>query len=541
MSTNGSFTPSAAPECAYEPEMTRADALARRTAGTLDPNCVVVITDGPVIGTAGNTSSTQIELQPVTPTDLGRAALVHTTFDNVAFIGNYNIDDGPNGSLNALTDHWNNTVRDEDAGAPTVHTQFPYHLSGPTLRDNVVDDCVLTGWAALPNPDIRDNNLSESTVDLTGATTLARLVDNTVHRSVLTSHALQTVIESNTLTATTVTHLGTGSPGFGCTQNTFTGGEFIADAATTAQLTLSDNVVGGTDNGYRIHVTGKTGAAVAIQGNRMSGRSTAAQELTCQGTGEITVEANDVSAGVISLNGSGDSVVSSSTLAGATLTKAAGSSGPLTVTGNQFTNATLTVGAANAAVDNAVSNSVIRGGTFNLLGPVAGGGRNDLVATTVLDLTVNVAATATAGVRLDGGVYNRGVVNQNRTAGTGSLSLLDCATLGALSSVTDNGTVDPGGFAVELQRVSLTDTAVSVGNLDAGRTLAPVLAYVDALHSAVNMTGLPGGFIGDGRMLFSTLTNAGFELHTFTMDGATKTLTASQSGRAASVAFDNFT
>lgn len=168
MTTSGSFTPPAIPECPYAPRMTRAAAIALRTAGSLKENCVVVITDGPVIGTAGNTSPTEIELNPVSPTELGTTARVHTTFAASAWHGVYDIDLGTAGSITELTDDWGNTAKDIDADSATVHTQFPWHLGSTTFRDNYVEDSVLTGWDVATF--VTNNRVIESTFDLTGKT-----------------------------------------------------------------------------------------------------------------------------------------------------------------------------------------------------------------------------------------------------------------------------------------------------------------------------------------------------------------------------------
>lgn len=178
MSTSGGFNPGSAPECAYAPRMTRAQALARRAAGTLQENCVVVITDGPVIGTAGNTSPTEVELNPSGPSELGLTARVHTTFDNSAWFGSYDIDLG-GGTITQLTDDFGNFVKDLDSGAPTVHAQFPWHLGGANLRDNFVEDSTLTGWDTQVGA-ITNNVIVESSIDLTGKTA------GTINRSIFT-------------------------------------------------------------------------------------------------------------------------------------------------------------------------------------------------------------------------------------------------------------------------------------------------------------------------------------------------------------------
>lgn len=174
MATRSRFFPAQdADEPCYDPRMTRAAAIALRTAGLLRENCVVVLVDGPTIGTPGNTSPTEIELNPVSPTELGLTARVHTTFDDSAWAGTYDIDLGVAGSITRLTDSSQNTVVDFDADSPTVHTQFPWHL-GTLLgvgrwRDNYVEDTTIISPddSALPHF-VQDNRFVNTTVDFTG-------------------------------------------------------------------------------------------------------------------------------------------------------------------------------------------------------------------------------------------------------------------------------------------------------------------------------------------------------------------------------------
>lgn len=188
MATSGSYTPAAAPECPYAPRMTRAEALALRAAAGLLENCVVVITDGPVIGTAGNTSPTEIELNPVGPSELGTKARVHTTFAASAWGGVFDIDLGTAGSITELTDDFGNTAKDVDADSPTVHTQVPWHLGGvgpspaPIFRDNYFEDAVLTGWDTLPaSPNITGNIVKNTSLEVAvGAGPNLTLTDNLV-------------------------------------------------------------------------------------------------------------------------------------------------------------------------------------------------------------------------------------------------------------------------------------------------------------------------------------------------------------------------
>lgn len=176
MGTSGSFAPPSTPECPYDPRMTRAQALALRAAGGLRENCVVVVTDGPVIGTAGNTSQTEIELNPASSTELGTTARVHTGFAASAWQGVYDIDLGATGTISELRDDWGNTAKDIDSGGATVHGQFPWHLGSATLRDNYVEDSTLPGWDTQAGI-VSNNRVINSTVDLTGKLS-GSLVDN---------------------------------------------------------------------------------------------------------------------------------------------------------------------------------------------------------------------------------------------------------------------------------------------------------------------------------------------------------------------------
>ena len=338
MSTSGSFTPPGAPRCAYDPEMTHAEALALRDAGLLSPNCAVVITDGPVIGTPGNTSPTTIRLNPVTPTDIGRTAQVHTDFDNVAFMGNYNIDGGVKGSLNELTDHWGNTISDEDDEAPTVHTQFPFHLSGPDLRDNTVDDCTLQGWGSLVG-EARDNSLKGSTVDLTGRTT-GRFNSNSVTNSTLILNAPVSFVDDNQMIRAVVNHLGTGAGTFTLQGNSMFTGDVTVDVATTSVVDVSNNAIGGVSGGYRILVQGKTTGPVTVAGNRLFDRNAGTYELRAASTGTVLVTGSDISSGTLNANGAGAVTVADSNMS--TTTATVNGTGTLSVLRASATGSTVT-------------------------------------------------------------------------------------------------------------------------------------------------------------------------------------------------------
>lgn len=229
MSTSGSFTPPAAPACPYPERMTRAAALALRTAGTLVPDCVVTVTDGPVIGTAGNTSATEVTLQPVSGTEFAMEALVHTTFSANAWQGAYSIDTN---AIQSLTDDFGNTVKDLDAAAPTVHGQFPWHLGSATLRDNYVEDSALAGWdvqvGTIINCDVR-----ESSIDLTSKT--AGTLNGWVTRSHTATVSGSFSAANSTSIAGTLTKAGTGAMSFlNASLNTVAVNQAAGSTGTTA-------------------------------------------------------------------------------------------------------------------------------------------------------------------------------------------------------------------------------------------------------------------------------------------------------------------
>lgn len=538
MSTSGSFTPAGTAPCPAP--MTRAALLALRTAGSLRTECHYTVTDGPVIGTAGNTSATTIELHATSATELALEARVHTTFAASAWDGLYDIDAGAAGSIFQLTDDWNNFAEDEDPSAPTVHTQVPWHRGGVNFSGNRFDTAVLTGWDTAATV-LTDNTIKGSTVDLTGFTGAVSAFRRNAIRdgSVIRVASNQGTVLQNDLGAAFVSCLS--GQQFGFLNNQMRNGHVEVDATTTGHVAVNSSVIGGDSGGYRVVITGFTGTDCLLNGNRLFGVNTLTQELLISGPADtVTLTNNSISAGDIRLNGSGDTDIEGNTIAGSNITKAAGSSGPLNFTRNQFTNAVLSIGAANAAVDNLVDQCTIRGGVLDLRGPVAGGGRNDFTHTTILDLVATVAATATAGLKMDNGVYNKGLVNQNRTAGTQSTVLNDCTMFGIACVVNDNGTVDPGQ-PVNLNRVQLTDSTVTINNLAAGRTAPDVVSQVDMMASLLFVSGMPlASTVRYGRMLDASLTTA-FEVTSFTLDGMVKTAGASQNHRHGSPAFDNWT
>lgn len=383
MSTSGAYTPPAAPECPYAPRMTRAAALALAAGGGLLENCVVVIVDGPTIGIAGNTSPTEIELNPVSPTELGLTARVHTTFDDVAWDGLYDIGLGTAGSIIKLTDSHNNVVEDTDADSPTVHTQWPWHLGSTTLRDNYVSDTTFTGLPGAGALAINDCKFSGATVNLTGSTgantwansqfTNASLTlsggNNTFTRSrfgnVVLTHSgagALTVNDSHVTNFFRIVHTGTTNLTVTRCEMSNQGNSGTGDlvhSATVGNTTILDSeVIGGTTSGAipTLHNDGNAGAGntlsvtrskvllnyairkqagstatVGIQGTIFRGLGVA--DMTATATGQLTILGADIQSSSVIVNGSGivigqhpvTSVVGGSALYGATVQTLAGS------------------------------------------------------------------------------------------------------------------------------------------------------------------------------------------------------------------------
>lgn len=467
--------------------MTRAALLALRAAGQLRTECHYIITDGPVIGTPGNTSATVIELHAVTPTDIAREAKVSTVFDDVAFTGSYDIDAGAAGSLNALTDHWNNQIGDEDADAPTVQTEFPFHLSGPNLRDNTVNDCSLPGWAAAvaAGVAVTDNTLQESTVDLTGKTS-GTFQRNELSASSVTATVPASFITGNTLNLATVDHLGTSAGSFSFQQNTMLTGSLTVDAATTSQVTFNNNVIGGAAGGYRVEVQGKTGGPVIISGNRLFNNGPGAYDLRAGGTGVVNVTANEVGAGTITSTSAGDLVLTGNTLSGALVTH-------------------------------------LGSGVFTMSGSTATGG------------LVNTQTTSTRGLTVNSSVLNQSNVTQNGTGSTnadrfptGSANLLHrCNILFHATSaatpvsdytgltVTSNATIDVADHTAATPILGVHVDTGSVLNLSAAGTASNSRFSSGAV---VNLAHPASSCIVDGQFTktstgtnTNTLTNAAFD------------------------------
>lgn len=310
MPTSGFYNPASDPPC-YSPRMTRAAALALRTAGTLRENCVVVITDGPTIGPSATV--TEIELNPTSPTELGQTARVHTTYDNDAWTGIYDIDLGT-GTITQLTDNLGNTAKDVDAGAPTVHTQFPW--GNVNWRDNYVEDSTLTG-ANTQVGLITGNSIRESNINFTGKTA------GTWDSSIFVAATITTAASSFTVTRAKI-HNSTITASAGTTtllqddlyvhQSTLTLGpanytafrgelsnHTYSNTGATGLMTVTDSVL---DNITINRAAGSTGAMAIVSDSKLSGGGTYTQAAG-GAAGTFGITSSEFTFSNVTQNGSG--------------------------------------------------------------------------------------------------------------------------------------------------------------------------------------------------------------------------------------------
>lgn len=360
MATSGSFTPPGAPPC-YDPEMTRAEALALRASAGLRVDCHVVITDW----TQGTTLAgpNLVELHPVSPSDLGQLAIVHTPHDATAWAGVYDIDLGA-GTMTELRDSLGNVVKDAVAGGPTLGA-FPW--GDADFTDNYVEDSGLTGWATQVGTVAR-NRVVGSTVNLSGKTGGA-LVDTEITESSVTSGSASLALSRTVIDGSTVTNTGTGAlsmvdtqlsastvtKGLGSTRGLALDRVHVSAAAITQNGTGSANTDSVVTSGVnRARLTfGATGAGTpssSVTGLVMDAGSV--MNVNDHSVAAVVENSTVNNAGTVTLSGAG-TLVRSRVAGGATLSSAfavTGSTleGPLTKT----TTGANTGAAGNAGYDN---------------------------------------------------------------------------------------------------------------------------------------------------------------------------------------------
>lgn len=411
--------------------MTRAQALALRAAGGLRENCVVVlIGDTPTIGTAGNTSPTEIELNPVSPTEFGTTARVHTAFAASAWEGAYDIDLGAAGSIMRLTDDWGNVVRDPDADSPTVHTQFPWHRGATGFRDNFVEDSTLTGWDA-GAATVSRNRLINATVDLSGDWSFS---DNHV--------------QGGTVTLTQ----STGARSFN--------GNTVRSAAQVRALAGATGNTAITDSqfldAYVTEIAATSTAAVTIDGSVFTGHGAAA--LDCQIDGSGTRTFNDsqsyahASQTQYVLVGSGIAgVVAGSVMNGARIVRDPATTATVTVNQTRGSGSIIQgAGATGGALSLVAS-------TIEALGTVVTQNGPGGISSNSCKLAANISntAAATRSMSMISCDLHGGTLQQSRTGGTGTDTIQSLTLRAAQSFVVLQGATDPGGNQTPINYVTV--------------------------------------------------------------------------------------
>lgn len=477
MATNAGYNPPSDPPCSTD-VITAAAAVALRNAGGLDVRCHYFV-QGPTIGTPGNTSATIVELHAVTPSSFGKEAKVSQTFNpEGAFIGSYDpdADTANGGTLNELLDHWGNRLTDEDAGnaaTHTVHNQWPYHLSGPLLRDNIADDTDLPGLAAFvaAGGEFRDNELRETSVDLTGVTSPGPAPASFFRRNVIntgnvTLHVPTVYINNNALNNASVTHLGTGAGSFSLQNNTFLTGVVDVDAATTSQVTVNNNVFGGVTGGYHLSVQGKTNGPAIFSGNRCfnsAGSPTAEATLGGSAT-NLTVSSNEIGQGVLALSSSGNVSLTSCDLTNQTITHTG--SGTLTLSRLRGKGGIITHGGGGGL--SGTDTAMLAGSTVRTL---AGQSGNVILSQSQFQrgYVVEVAATSTAALTLNSCRFSGHTSHASgldmQVDGSGSRAFQDSEVVAHFNQVglvlVGSGTVSVGGGSSILSGRLVRDPATS--------------------------------------------------------------------------------
>lgn len=425
MSTSGSFVPAAVPECPYAPRMTRAAAIALAAGGGLLENCVVVITDGPVIGTAGNTSVTEIELNPVSTTAFGQTARVFTTFAPEAWPGVYDV------ALNKITelrDDFGNTAKDIDAGAATVHTQWPWHLGSATLRDNYAEDATLTAMAAQVGT-ITNCRFVGSTVNFTGKTA-GTWTDTEFVGATVTTGANMVATRSK-VTGATVTNAGAGAFTLTDSRVTDASTALAISGAATGAKTLTGTTI---RDRFRMNITGQN--VVVLTGSEFAGQGSNPSEAELGGTGTISITDTTVMPAfglltALDLQGSGTVTLGQGDMRESRISVAAGASSIVTATTFTFRRSGGIIVAATGT-----GNVVLLQGVFLAGGSVQQNGAAALSMNACQGgVSLVGAAAATRGATLTGCTGQQLTVTQN---GTGSANLDNIIQSEGIGSVAIN-------------------------------------------------------------------------------------------------------
>lgn len=511
MSTSGSFVPAAVPECPYAPRMTYAAAVALAAGGGLRENCVVVITDGPTIGTAGNTSLTEIELNPVSPTTFGQTARVFTTFAPEAWPGVYDI---ANNTITELRDDFGNTAKDVDNGGATVETQFPWHLGSATFRDNYVEDSTLIGWDTQVGT-VSNNRVVGSTINLTGKTSGtwgdSQYTNTTVvsggaffganqitvrggNLQLGSGAALGTVsLTRCELNSVTATRDATATGGFSITGSQVTDTVITQGAGSTGAVTVNDSEVNGASTlnvdpgstkaisivssdlqAYAIRTQDTGGSGANLSRGHFFGKPNAGDSVLVHGVGGFGVSLTNSTVDGFSGAGAGQGSIELNGAASSALIQDA-----------DVHNSRVTVGPGAGAFQS--TGAEFAGANINALSST--GGRLTINNTTVRNGgTITHAAAASDSLQVLGG----------RVEGSGGLIELLSGARGLTVSNTDviNGIIrQTTANAASVPNLNqITDCRV----IDTGRIILSETTPAGQFGSSVNRSVVKGSSLGGG-------------------------------------------
>lgn len=445
---NGLYVPAATTPC-YDPRMTVAEAIALAAGGSLVVGCPVVITDGPTIGTAGNTSITEIELQPTSPTKFGRGAQVYVPsfFPQMAWDGEYDLYNGSNGSITRLADHKGNVV--EGGSGVVILNRFPWHTT-QVQRNHIYGDVTLTNWGSFSTGGaarIRDNVFQNSAIVAISAT---------VAPSIQGCEFTSGNVNFASSTATTVTNTKFRNATFAHSTASalvindceFVGGNLALAGVGAVTLTRSRFV--GT-NSTRTNSTGvftvSNSDLIGCQFNNSPGGATASA---------ITVNDSNLIDCTITNTGTGSVQVQRTYGNNAAVTLASPAARGILLTDSRLTGCLVTQARVINNIVDTVQRLDIIGGTFTLssnLGSVTAQTFTDITmrGASVLAWANGNAATPLSGVTLD----NNSTLNSNG-------SLVNCRIAANVNLLA--GTFDHVGTIVELAGTTIL-TANNVNRL----------------------------------------------------------------------------
>lgn len=485
-------TPSTAPPCPAP--MTRATLLALRSAGQLRTECPYTITDhvqGRLV------AGTLITLRAVAANELSEAVDVNTTYDNEAWSGIYDLD---RGIVLELTDNRGNVARGINGSEVS---NFDW---GNTRFTNVlVDNSTLTvtygsTGGAIFNVEIK----SGSNVNLTGFTGTLNHFEVEIVSNVNLTNAngiwrYGKVIENSTLNAAGYTG-GGDSYYFEISDasnvnvaNTAAAVNFRTSnlhAATVIATGLAATTGGVTLLGCNIWQSTITKGATtsgATNLTRLDMRSTSQVNHTTGSTFSVTNTEVTASSN-ITQSAAGD-LLATTTVASSTISHQSGI--------NNFSTSAVNITRLHAVMNGAVQKDFGSGGGF-----------------TVNDTTVSsqgyvrkLAASTAGALSLSACEFTQGGFAQ--TAGTGNLTMAQCAFQGASGVVVSAGARNYSFTRVvgrEVARLNLSGTSASLTTLNdvemysrgsfsdtsSGANNTLQYAIIAGLSGAINFTGTTG-------------------------------------------------